>query len=229
MIKHAFPPNDTCAAGHEAHRRPDLTGSLDNFAICVQNPMVLAEWELERLLEERSLQSRGQQAVLRGMLSFFLLSALLNSDEDVLEEMGTSAKVEDIAKGLVSAAMTCYGARVGCRYAYTYPPHVQQIGRIFVLQASKGPAGYLRVGPYSTGTCAPAAWSTRVRDCLARRQLGSRAGRAGRRGRKAHGRQRVAYSVSRVSRDPQDQKRRLDSFVRVRSYRWESHPPNSRC
>ena len=148
-----------------------LTGPVNIFAICMENPLALAERELEELFQKGTLKARSQQSVLRGMFAFFLMGAMLNDKEDVLEQMGTWARAEEIAKGLVSVSMACYAAGTGSRYLHPYGPRVDRVACKFAVEASKGPVGYMRVGPYSIGTAASTSWSSAVRDAVSRRCL----------------------------------------------------------
>ena len=148
-----------------------VSGELEIFTVCHENPLALAERELENLFLKRCIQTREQQAVIRGMLAFFVHAALLNPDEDVLEKVGLRADAVEMAKGLVSVALTCYAAGQGMPYKYDYGKRVNAVAYAFALQACRGPAGYLRVGPYSVGKGPSAAWSTAVRDAVSRKTV----------------------------------------------------------
>ena len=175
VVGQAFPLGSGCSLN--AVRRMEgrlLCGKIPLYRICVCHPIAVAESELERLLSEGAIVSRSQQAALRGMLSFLVLSSLLNEDEDVLEEMGLWATDEVIGKGLVSAAMSSYGAATSTAYVYPHDRWVREAAQIFVRHALKGPAGYLRVGPYAASGD---GWfdgfsSVTVRAAVSRRSLG---------------------------------------------------------
>ena len=148
-----------------------MTAKVDVLSICHHNPLPVAELELEQLLKEGTLVSRAQQLVLRGMLSFFLHAALLHTENDVLENMGLWASTLEIARGLTSAVMTSYSAAKGVYYRYPYGKRVDQLAESFLYHARQGPAGYLRVGPYSIGSTHTDRWSEAVRNSVSRKAL----------------------------------------------------------
>lgn len=116
------------------------------LSIVHDNPVAYVEDELYRLYKNCTVKNNEEFIVLRGVTTFFLLSAMHNTAVDVLEDMGTWATTKEMGNGLVSLALACFAAASERRASHEYPPTVARVARVFLREGRSRHSTFFKGG-----------------------------------------------------------------------------------